>query len=60
MPKFIDNLVDDTFKLTLDLVYERQIEDSKRLSEYELLFSQRLGVNKRRGFQEGIYPIEAI
>lgn len=39
MPKFIDNLVDDTLKLTLDLVFERQIEDNKRLSDYELIYS---------------------
>lgn len=28
MPLFIDNLVDDTFRLTLDLVFERQLPDS--------------------------------
>jgi len=60
LPKFIDNLVDDTFRLTVDKLFQREIDDSERKSEYELLYSHRKGLNLRRSFTEGIYPNQAI
>ncbi|CDW75515.1 tubulin-tyrosine ligase family protein [Stylonychia lemnae] len=60
LPKFIDNLVDDTFKLTVDKIFPRELDDSDRKSEYELLYSQKQIVNKRRPFNEGIYPVQKI
>ena len=39
IPFFVDNLVDDTFRLTVDKVFERKYPDSDRPTEYELLFS---------------------
>jgi len=56
LPKFIDNLVDDTFRLTVDKLFARELDDSDRKTEYELLYSHRQGVNKRRSFNEGLYP----
>ena len=39
LPKFIDNLVDDTLRLTLDKLFPRDITDTDRPSYYELLVS---------------------
>eukprot|EP00347_Sterkiella_histriomuscorum_P010551 403375852 len=60
LPKFIDNLVDDTLRLTLDKVFPRDNPDSERPSQYELLYSQKQGINKRQGFDVGIYPVKSI
>jgi hypothetical protein len=60
LPKYIDNLVDDTLKLTLDKTFPREISDSERKSEYELLFSQSKYINLRRSFGEDVYPIPSI
>jgi hypothetical protein len=60
LPKFIDNLVDDTLKLTLDKVFNRSIPDHDRPTGYELLYSESKKINKRRSFTEGIYPVASI
>lgn len=39
LPKFIDNLVDDTLRLTVDKVFPRETHDSDRQNNYELLLS---------------------
>jgi Tubulin-tyrosine ligase family len=61
MPNFIDNLVDDTFKLTLDKTFKVGGE-LPRGSEnlYELLYSPVSGINKRRDFNESFYPVAKI
>ena len=56
LPKFIDHLVDDTLRLTIDKAIPREIPDHERVNDYELLFSLRKGVNKRRPFNIGLYP----
>lgn len=38
MPLFIDNLVDDTLRFTLDHVFDRKIPADSRESQYELLY----------------------
>lgn len=60
LPQFIDNLVDDTFRLTLDKIIGREISDCSRVSKYEILFSGTKGINKRRSFNEPIYPVKSI
>lgn len=39
LPSFIDDLVDDTLKLTLDKIIDRDIPASDRPTKYEILFS---------------------
>ena len=39
LPQFIDNLVDDTFRITVDKVFPREKQDSNRPTQYELLYS---------------------
>ena len=39
IPNFIDNLVDDTLKLTLDKVFPYE-ETYRYVTEYEILFSE--------------------
>ena len=60
MPNFIDNLVDDTFKLTLDVSIKSSAERLRQENLYELLYSGRQSVNKRRPFSEALYPITQI
>ena len=39
LPQFMDNLADDTLRLTLDKVIPRETPDSNRENGFELLFS---------------------
>lgn len=40
LPKFVDNLVDDTLRLTLDKIIQCEVADSGRPNLYELLYSR--------------------
>ena len=61
LPGFISNLVDDTFKLTLDKVFPVGYEKPFRKENlYELLYSHSSGFNKRRPFTECLYPVPTI
>lgn len=60
MPNFIDNLVDDTFKLTLDVSIKSQAVRLRQENLYELLYSEAKKVNKRRPFSETLYPITQV
>lgn len=58
LPRFIDNLVDDTFKLTLDKTFKPDYDEPfRKETEYELIYSQAKGVNTRRSFTESMYPV---
>ena len=61
IPGFISNLVDDTFKLTLDKTFPVGYEKPYRKNNlYELLYSHSTGFSKRRPFTECLYPVPAI
>lgn len=61
IPGFISNLVDDTFKLTLDKTFPVGYEKPFRKDNlYELLYSHSTGFSKRRSFTECLYPVPAI
>lgn len=60
LPKFIDNLIDDTLRLTVDKIFPREKADNDRPNGYELLYCQQKGVNKRRSFKDEIYPVKEL
>ena len=63
LPQFIDKLVDDTLKLTLDKVFKPDGMDEDGNCErtlYELLYSPSRGLNKRRPFSETLYPVPTV
>ena len=51
-------MVDDLFDIVLGPVFNDRI--SKEPSGFDLLYSQVLGVNKRRPIDEGMYPVPEL